>query len=158
MIWQRLRRDLVDAMNTHDFFNEVGLAFDVATPAWHARLDDLAIAFNAKTKTLQDIERGIIRHFDAGQAFDFCNREINDACLIGLVTNHVENCRLTAAEFEHESGCNFRTRDHHFRIDATLKTIARIRDDTEFAARAGNHARVPESRFDQHIDGVFVTT
>ena len=155
---QRLRVDLVDAMNAHDFFNEVGLAFHVATPRRNSGLDNLAVAFNAEAKTLQDIEGCVVGNLDARQALDFRYREIDHARRRLAISNHVENCRLAATEFQHQLGCQFCTRNHHFRIDATLETIARIGNDAEFAARARNHARVPESRFDQHIGGVFIAT
>ena len=50
----------------------------------------------------------------------------------------------------------FQPRHHEFRIDAALEAVARIGDDAERAAGAGDVQRLPQRRFDQHIGGVLV--
>ena len=47
---QRLRRDVVDAMDAHDFLDQVGLAVDIRTPGRHRHIDDIARTLRLEAK------------------------------------------------------------------------------------------------------------
>ena len=61
-----------------------------------------------------------------------------------------------AAQIDHEAGGEVEPRQGEGRIDAALEAVAGVRDDAEAPAGAGDGARVPERRFDQHIGGGLV--
>ncbi|EEF26219.1 conserved hypothetical protein, partial [Ricinus communis] len=94
----------------------------------------------------------------AGQALDFRIGEIDHLRLVILIAHDFSLSRLTTAEFEHQFGGAFETRDHVFRVDAALKAVTGIGDDAEATAGLRDVHRIPERGFDQHVDGVLVAT
>ena len=52
--------------------------------------------------------------------------------------------RLAAAEIDHQPRRKFQARNHELRIDATLEAVARVGDDAQLAAGAGDVERIPQ--------------
>src|SRR5580704_3516231 len=59
--------------------------------------------------------------------------------------------RLAAAEFEDQAGREFKAGHDKFRIGTALETVARIRLDSELAARRGNSLRIKPCGFDEDV-------
>ncbi|MNZ49220.1 hypothetical protein D3C78_669810 [compost metagenome] len=142
-------------MDAHDFFNQIGLAVDIRAPGGDGHGDSLARSLDTETKTLENGEALLRGDFQTRQALDFRQREIDDLGLMALITNDAGFAGNAAAQCQNQFGGALQTRNHIFRIDTTLETITRIGDDAERTAGLGNVDRIPESRLDEHVDGVF---
>ncbi|GJE72844.1 hypothetical protein CHKEEEPN_4405 [Methylorubrum podarium] len=64
--------------------------------------------------------------------------------------------RGAAAQVDHEAGGEVEARQGEGRIDAALEAVARIGDEAEPPPGAGDVARIPEGRLDQHVGGALV--
>ena len=49
---ERLRRDVVDAMDAHDLLDEIGLAVDIRPPGRHCDIDESPASFGPKPRRL----------------------------------------------------------------------------------------------------------
>ena len=75
---ERLRRDVVDAVDAHHLLDQIGLAVDIRPPGRHRHIDDIARALRLEAEARQDVEAFRLRHLDAGQPLHFRQREGND--------------------------------------------------------------------------------
>ena len=153
---QRLRADLVDAVDTHHFLDEIRLAIDIRPPGWDVSSHGIAGAFGPEAEAIEDGERLVSGDLDAGQALHFRKRERHGLGCVAFVPDHVGLGRRTAAKLKHQLGRALEARHHIFGIDAALETVARIGDDAMLAAGAGDVERVPQRRLDQHVGRVLV--
>ncbi|MNL26952.1 hypothetical protein D3C87_1485160 [compost metagenome] len=60
---QRFRLDVVDAMNAHDLFHQIGLAVDIRAPGRHGDGNTLARSLDAETETLENGQAFFRRNF-----------------------------------------------------------------------------------------------
>jgi hypothetical protein len=62
--FDRLRLDIIDAMDAHDFFDEIGLAVDIRTPGGNGDRDAFAGTFNTEAEARQDRDALFRRDFE----------------------------------------------------------------------------------------------
>ncbi len=146
---ERLRRDVVDAVDAHDLLDQVGLAVDVRPPGRHGRPStispvpcDVEAEARRGSSTLSALgtSRPVSR-------FTSEQREVDP--IFGswpLIADDLGFGGVAAAEFEHQFGRQLEARHHEVRIDAALEAVARIGDDAEVAAGAGDVERLPQRR------------
>ena len=96
------------------------------------------------------------RHVDGCEPLHLVKREIDHAVFAKGVADHDIFGRRTAAHFHHQLGRHFEPGHHERRIDAALKTVARVGIDAELAAGLRDVDLVPQRRLDQHVRGALV--
>ena len=93
------------------------------------------------------------RHADTAQRFDQTGIEFD--MLVrrrqGARDHHIG--RLAAAPIQNQLGGKLQPRQHEFRIDATLETIARIGNDALLAAGAGDAGGIEPGGFNKDVLG-----
>ena len=133
-----MRRHLVDAVNAHDFFDEIG------RPAMSLRQDGgvtrIASSPSTSKAELRQNTDDLVHRADRCRraAATSRAREWDCPAPFGNCAGDDGLRRLAAAEFENEFGREFEPRHDEFRIDAALEAIARVGQDTELAARGGD--------------------
>src|SRR5690606_10397429 len=128
-VFNRLRRDLVDAMDAHDLFHEIGLAIDIRAPGRHGNGEAAAFALYLEAEARENFPAFIGRDVEAGQALVLRGRRVGHFGLVALVADALGVCCRAAAKLQHEFGRALWTGNHVFRVDTALEAVAGIGDD-----------------------------
>ncbi len=138
---QRLRRDTIDASDTQNLFDDIGLALDIRPPGRHIDHDKIAVARQARGTKAEMLQNGghfRRRKLDTGEAPHLAPWKRDAFHRAGNFAGEHDIRGFTAAELEYELRREFEARQGERRIDAALEAIACIGIDTKAAAGAGD--------------------
>ena len=157
---QQGRRDhAVEARDAQHLLHQIGLALHIRAPAGDLHEDPVRIGglgHDAEAELFKD--RG---HFGGGEikpreALDLAPGKFDGGLGGGRRASHHKGRGLAAADLHDQPRRELRAGDGEGRIDAALEAIARVGDDAQTPARAGDVEGIPQGAFDQHIRGVFI--
>jgi len=112
------------------------------------------LARGEKAEFLQDPTYVGKRQFQAGEAWQFAQRKVDDLLLRRRIAGDNNFGRLAAAEIKHHLRCQFEARQHEGGIDTALEAVACIGIDAELASGLRDIEFVPKCGFDQYVGGL----
>src|SRR5665213_1658528 len=101
---ERRHRHLVDADDTHDLLDDIGLAMHVGTPGGHRDLHDRTGTGHHEAEMTQDTPGFRQRDVDAGETLDFRERKIDQAVIAEGVADDDILRRRAAAQLHDQPG------------------------------------------------------
>ena len=157
---QQGRRDhLVEARDAQNLLHQIGLALHIRAPAGDLHIDPVCVAGLRHDAEAEVFENR--RHFGDGEvepreALDLAPGEFDGGLGRRRGARHHQLGRLAAADFHHQPRRQPRAGNGEGRINAPFEAIARVGDDAEAPAGAGDVEGVPQGALDQHVGRVLV--
>ena len=152
---QRRRGHAVDAEDAHDFLDEIGLAFDIRPPGRHPDRQRRRGARDGEAERRQHVTDLVVGRIDAGEPLHFGRPGRRSTSRgSGTVPATTTSLGTPPQRSSDQPRRKLEAGQHEGRIDAALEAVARIGIDAELAAGLGDGERLPQRRFDQHVDGL----
>ena len=140
--------DIVEADDTHDFFDNICGAIDVTTPCRHG---DAPVVAYGKTQSFQYIALLIRRNIDATKLLAILGVIGNVARRNWCGARPSDGTWRPAAMVEHEFGRDRQSVFQKRRVNAAFKTLPRIAGQSQLLSGARNMFRVEIGALDEDI-------
>ena len=151
----RQRRNIVQPGHANHFFNQIGLAFDIAAPGRGNGFQTTVFPADFKAERGQNSDNFVFRDIQSGQGFHPLRPQAYRRRFIVFLTADRNFRSLTAADVQNQRRGIIRPHNVGIGIDPALVAITGIGLNLKMTAGAGNAAGFEIGAFQQHVDGIF---